>query len=587
MMMGACSDPPTEVVLNVFSDVPCNAQVAVAVGNAGELGDRSASATSNTCDPATGSRGVLVLVPKSSDTGELAMEIRIRADQADPENCLASEGYDGCIIARRILNYIPGRSVSLRVDLKNPCLNTPCTQTTSCVAQGLGKSCVVAHLDPTQCSGTCTDEDLVSQAGAVVGQGGAGGTSGTGGAPGTSGTPGLSGASGAAGAAGAETAGAAGADENAGSAGAAGAPPLDPCENDPNPCGEGTTCVARGDQASCECLSGYEPDPGHASQCRDIDECATSAAVCGAHSSCSNTAGSFECPCDSGYSGAGAAAAGCVDVDECKNSSSTCASNATCTNTLGAFICQCPPDHSGDGQTCTALCAPAPAALAAWWSGDTDGAELIAGHNAKLTSLANETTPGASTIALAGAPSPVKGGFDFSGTDWYASIPDDPALDVGTGDFSIALWVNTTCASNGVCVFLDKRDPTSYVGYSFYTYNGQLGLQLTDVTNGPFNYNGGGFVTDGQWHFAVVSVARNSATGMHFYVDNVLVMTSDPTGRKLSLDNASELRFAMRSVSANGQLTLGKLDEIQLYKQALVASDVQVLWAAAAHGVCK
>ncbi|HKO46378.1 MAG TPA: hypothetical protein VJV79_01560, partial [Polyangiaceae bacterium] len=163
LIVGACSDPPTEVVLKVFSDVPCNAQVAVAVGNPGELGDRSASATSNVCDPATGSRGVLVLVPKSADTGELAMEIRIRADQADPENCLVSEGYDGCIIARRILNYIPGRSVSLQIDLKNPCLNTPCSQTTSCVAQGLGKSCVTAHIDPTQCPGTCTDEDLLNQ----------------------------------------------------------------------------------------------------------------------------------------------------------------------------------------------------------------------------------------------------------------------------------------------------------------------------------------------------------------------------------------------------------------------------------------
>src|SRR3954471_9676944 len=174
LIVGACSDPPTEVVLSVFTDVPCDSTVAVAVGAPGELGNRSESATSNVCDQATGSRGLLVLVPQSSDNGEVAMEVRIRADQQDPRNCLESEGYDGCIIARRILNYIPGRSVKLRVDLRNPCLNTPCTQTTSCVTQGLGKSCVAAHIDPTLCSGTCTDEDLLSQDGSMLGTGGTG-----------------------------------------------------------------------------------------------------------------------------------------------------------------------------------------------------------------------------------------------------------------------------------------------------------------------------------------------------------------------------------------------------------------------------
>ncbi|HKO48124.1 MAG TPA: EGF domain-containing protein, partial [Polyangiaceae bacterium] len=405
-----------------------------------------------------------------------------------------------------------------------------------------------------------------------------------GGAPATAGTAGVSGTPGTAGA---DTAGAAGADDTAGSAGAAGAAPVDPCASGSNPCGAGTTCVARAEQASCECLSGYQPDPSDATRCLDIDECTTNAALCAPHSHCSNTVGAFECPCDSGYSGNGAVAAGCNDIDECKTNTSTCAAQATCTNTAGGFSCACPPDYSGDGQTCTALCAPAPAALAAWWTGDQDGTELVAGHNARLTSVANELDPGTSPIALAGAASPVKGGFDFSGSDWYATIADDPALDVGIGDFSIALWVSTTCGSNAVCVFLDKRDPSSYVGYSFYAYNGQLGFQMTDATSGSLNYNGGGVVTDGQWHFAVVSVARNDPAGMRFYVDNVLVTTANPTTRKLSLDNASELRLALRSVSESGQLTAGKLDEIQLYKQALGPSDVQALWNAGAHGVCK
>ena len=390
MIVGACGEAPTEVLLTVFSDVPCNAQVAVAVGKAGELGDRSESATSTVCDRKTGSRGLLVLVPKEQDTGELALEVRIRADQQAPTNCIASMGYDGCIIARRILNYIPGRSVKLRVDLRNPCLNTPCTQTTSCVAQGLSKSCVEARIDPTLCPGTCTDEDLMSQDKSPNGEAGANGGGGAGGV--TSGPSGEAGEGGSSGEAGesrrerrerrrylerhrrhrkqrrqrrergaggtAGTAGKGGAGGTArhrrqrrrwrrcagkgGAGGSGGSPPVDPCAVGVNPCSAGATCLGSGTKATCKCPSGFENSTTNATQC--------------------------------------------VDIDECKTNTSTCAEKAICTNTSGSFSCKCPAQYSGDGKVCTALCASAPTGLVAWWTGDTDGTELIGAHHATLTS---------------------------------------------------------------------------------------------------------------------------------------------------------------------------------------------------------
>jgi len=370
LMLSSCAKDPTEVVVQVYSDVPCDGVAAVAAGPAGELGDRPASAISTVCDPMTGSRGDLVLVPKTSDTGELAVEVRIRTDQAQPDDCLESNHYDGCIVSRRILNYIPGRTVHMRIDLRNPCLDIPCSQTTSCVAQGLSKACVTAHIDPTQCSGVCTDSDLVTQSGSLLDVCGAGSNP----------CPNQTDCQ--ASEAGASCVCQAGYENPAGdpvhcldiNECSAKPGPCDvhaECTNTPGsfdcacktayqgdgktcaqtacdaPCGNNATCVPAGSAFMCSCDSGYT---GDGTTCTDVDECAAKTANCAAVATCTNTPGSFSCQCPDGYTGDGTT---CTDVDECAAKTSNCAAVATCTNTPGSFSCQCPDGYTGDGTTCT------------------------------------------------------------------------------------------------------------------------------------------------------------------------------------------------------------------------------------------
>ena len=328
LLSTSCAKDPTEVVVTVYSDVPCDAVAAVAAGPTGELGDRPASATSTVCDPSTGSRGSLVLVPKADDSGELAVEVRLRTDQGQPDDCIASKNYEGCIVSRRILNYIPGRTVHMRVDLRNPCLNTPCSQTTSCVALGLSKACVTAHIDPTQCAGECTDADLVTQSGSQ----------------------------------------------------------LAACAEGSNPCPRPEDCAASNAGASCVCAPGYVNPPDDRTACVDLNECALTPAPCDAHAACTNTDGgfsctcntayegdgetchqarcetlcdphatcsaqgkAFQCSCDAGFSGDGAT---CTDIDECAEQTADCAPLAACANTEGAYECTCPDGYEGDGATC-------------------------------------------------------------------------------------------------------------------------------------------------------------------------------------------------------------------------------------------
>ncbi len=333
IVAAACAEPATEVVVHLYTDVPCEAQAAVAAGPIGELGDRPASAVSTKCDPDTGYLGRLVVIPEADNSGEFAIEARVRADGSPPENCLASNDYAGCIVARRILRYLPERTVDLRIDLRNPCVDTPCSQTTSCLALGLTKACVSAVIDLEKCADTeqgCGEQAIIDQQ---------------------------------------ET-------------------PIDPCGELTNPCGDGATCSVVGGRPSCQCAAGFENPEGDATACVDVDECATDADDCDAHASCTNTIGGFECECLLGYSGdgraceqvecavlchenaactpvdgafecqCGAGYAGdgtttCTDIDECAEDADDCADNGICTNTDGSYTCSCPSGYTGDGLTCT------------------------------------------------------------------------------------------------------------------------------------------------------------------------------------------------------------------------------------------
>lgn len=359
------------MLVTVYSDVPCDAPAAVAAGPVGELGDRPASAVSTICDPETGTRGALVLVPRDGDSGELAVEVRIRTDLGQPDDCVAANNYQGCIVSRRILSYIAGRTVKMRVDLRNPCLNTPCSQTTTCVAQGLSKACVTAVIDPNRCAAEeCTDEDLVTQSGSeldVCGEGS---------------NPCADPDACAATSKGASCTCASGFTNPKGDA--ISCVDVDECEASIRPCdehaecknsvgsysctctgtyagdgktcaptecamacGEHAACVASDEHFECRCEDGFE---GDGQRCSDVDECAAGTAICATTATCTNTPGSYECACLPGYNGLGMR---CADIDECQDQTAKCDPLAKCTNTAGAYECACPAGYTGDGTTCT------------------------------------------------------------------------------------------------------------------------------------------------------------------------------------------------------------------------------------------
>ena len=164
---------------------------------------------------------------------------------------------------------------------------------------------------------------------------------------------------------------------------------------------------------------------------------------------------------------------------------------------------------------------------------------------------ANDITPSPDNGTLNGgatfAPGEVAQAFSLNGTTAYVSAPDVAKINFGTGDLSLDAWIKTSNAS-GVQSFIDKRvgdNVSTFTGYSFFTFNGNLGVQLADGT--ATNFVSATNVADGAFHHVAVTVVRNSATGGNLYVDGVSVLTFDPTVRPGSLTNNAELRIGRNS----------------------------------------
>lgn len=178
----------------------------------------------------------------------------------------------------------------------------------------------------------------------------------------------------------------------------------------------------------------------------------------------------------------------------------------------------------------------------------------------------------------------------LDGIDDYVNVPDNNVLDIGastavpgSGDLTLAARIRAVPPGVSM-IILDKRLEISgpITGYSLQVFQGRLLLQLAD--GGTFsNWTSTANVADNQWHCVAVTVDRNSATGIHFYVDGALVADPpmNPTARAGSLANALPLRIGRRSDSPDPGYFLGNIDEVAVFARELCDKDVQALCAGA------
>ena len=210
---------PTQVIVELSTDIRCSdkPRTGISVGSLSDLETRPMSTETMRCDPATGRIGSIVVVPDANKETELAIRV-VTGMTMTPDDCVRSGYLGGCVVARRVLGFVPHETLELPIVLEASCLDVPCGKTETCRSG----SCVSATIgNPKQCTlpAGCAEPPVISSGGSggtgamnVAGLGGAtggesssagtsgnldaGGTAATGGATTNGGTTGTTGGAG-------------------------------------------------------------------------------------------------------------------------------------------------------------------------------------------------------------------------------------------------------------------------------------------------------------------------------------------------------------------------------------------------------
>jgi hypothetical protein len=144
-----CQDA-TEVSIEAYTDVTVpGVTTTFTVGAPGEV--EYADITTEATEPvgAGGFVGSLTVVPRAAKDGWLAVKV-VMGVRRGSRDCVPPE-YQGCIVQRRKLPFVPHMRLRLPIRLDLRCLDVPCDADTTCNAFGVCVSAEVSCESPDGC----------------------------------------------------------------------------------------------------------------------------------------------------------------------------------------------------------------------------------------------------------------------------------------------------------------------------------------------------------------------------------------------------------------------------------------------------
>ncbi|MFA7231627.1 MAG: LamG domain-containing protein, partial [Victivallaceae bacterium] len=141
-------------------------------------------------------------------------------------------------------------------------------------------------------------------------------------------------------------------------------------------------------------------------------------------------------------------------------------------------------------------------------------------------------------------------------------------LDIGTKDRSVSLWFKTTDSSNQKSLISKGYSCTSNE-FSLYLYSGNI-IGLMDINGTDYIVSSNQTVNDGQWHHAVLTIARNDK--MSLYLDGTLKANVDVSA--VASVNAQNNYNLYLGRSHYGQYFAGTIDEVKIFSSALTEQEV-------------
>ena len=231
---------------------------------------------------------------------------------------------------------------------------------------------------------------------------------------------------------------------------------------------------------------------------------------------------------------------------------------------------------------------PSPPGQVAWWGGDGSASDVVGGRDATLH---GDATFGPGLVGQA---------FVLDGTGDFVSVPDDPALNVGTGDFTVAWWAMFE-AIDGESVLVEKWIQGSLQGEDVMGWTVTMSEKHVEGTVVDTTFT---LETTGGFSVKTPPLPVDQRTWIHFAVRrrgntielliNGEVVASDavPKGTVIDLDSPASLKFGHRgspqdtpgSVDDRGLFLDGRIDEVRLFVgRALSDNEIRAMIEAEAN----
>ncbi len=125
---------PTEIVVDVTTTADCaavaSAGTQITAASREALRSSSPSTVVRACD--NGAIGSLVLVPSGSDVASVAVEV-VSAVSGDVTRCDPVNPAANCVVARRLLRYVPHERLRLPITMRASCAGVACASDRTCV----------------------------------------------------------------------------------------------------------------------------------------------------------------------------------------------------------------------------------------------------------------------------------------------------------------------------------------------------------------------------------------------------------------------------------------------------------------------
>jgi hypothetical protein len=223
-----------------------------------------------------------------------------------------------------------------------------------------------------------------------------------------------------------------------------------------------------------------------------------------------------------------------------------------------------------------------------WWPGDGSGSDVAGGRHATLH---GDATFGPGLVGQA---------FVLDGDGDFVSVPDDPALNVGTGDFTVAWWAMFD-ATEGESVLLEKWIQGSLSGEDVTGWTVTMSEKRVE---GTLVYAAFTLETTSGFSAITPPLRVDRRTWIHFTVrrsgktfdllinGEVVASNAAPKGTVIDLDSPASLKLGHRgsvedtpgSVDDRGLFLDGRIDEVRFFGRAVSNVEIRAIIRAEATG---